>query len=91
LGHEYGAFWRSSGSVGLLDLPVWLHPLDIGNFAGNRRIGLGDREFEAVPFSERPPRVPLYYLPGGTVLYVLALDQGLEDPGADMKLSGGET
>ena len=50
--------------LGLLDLPVWLHPQDIGNFAGNRWIGLGDREFEAVPFSERPSRIPLYHVLG---------------------------
>jgi Domain of unknown function (DUF4386) len=51
--------------------------------AGNRRIGLGDRSLEAIPLSEHTSAIHLYHVLHGANPSALALDQGVEAPGAD--------
>lgn len=64
LGHKHVAFWDSSSSAGLLDLPIWLYSEDIRDFVGGRWIRLGHQQSEAVPFSECPSWIPRYRVPG---------------------------
>ena len=58
----------------------------IGTFVGDRWIGMDESIVRGRTFSESPSWIHLYNVPWGTFLYVLAPDQGLEDPGADRAL-----
>jgi hypothetical protein len=77
LGHEHGAFWDSSCSVGLLDLPAGYIPRKLGILLVIDGLGWVTESFRT-PISDSS-----LSRSWGTVLHALALDQGLEDSGAD--------